>query len=840
MDSNDKTRIVTIGAQDQRGDDDIDKTLSTDEFEKLQPSMHTALAAAGANIGSPDITLFFPPEGPQPQHVVKAPSSSPSAITKTVIKGRFELDTLLGVGGMGTVYKALDRRKIEAGDSKPYVAIKLLNDDFRNHPDAFISLQSEARKCQTLAHPNIVNVFDFDREGELVYMTMEFLEGSPLDKLLLTNPLGLPHDEAFTILKEISHALSHAHSYGIVHSDFKPGNIFITKEKGAKVFDFGIARAATEGSAKHALGDKTLFDPSNLSALTPAYASYEMLKGKEPSTQDDVYALACVAYQLFGGVHPFNRTPADKAYKEKLKPQRLRQLSRRQWRALEAALEFTRDKRTPTVDQFIHDFFGKPVWLWVGSVVATLSVSVAALAFSVYNSDSSVQAEKIKKVVTQELQEEHLAQRAADKKDEIDRVIGLATLSRGWERNIRTMLNEFIEISPEETGYRDVVEKQVSHLFLEGAKRQLSKNRLDLAENLLARANDWYERPQATTEIGQDIDQIRQILETAKLKAERQAEEEQQQKEAAEARKAALAFDNKIKAANLQLQQQLECDFQMDIIDGVAGALQRLARLDQTRARQSRPAAARTLRNCMHKLSKTDPFKAELLLRQAQSILPGEEIITNTQLDYCRHLTPGSGGNGDRHTCRDRLNNGSWGPTMVSVKTSVGKASAIGKYEVTFGELEPFCRVTKKCKNILLGKTNMPATSIPISLARDYLGWLSFQTGNEYRLPNVQEWLIAANGKDEREASDRNCYVKYAGIERGYAMFEAQQGSQNTFGLVNHVGNAQEWALDNAGNIFALGGHHEDPMNRCLATTKRPHNGKSDSLTGFRIARDIN
>lgn len=836
MDSYEKPRIAKIGAKGQR--EDIDKTISMDEFEKLKPAMKSAIASAGANIGSPDVTLFFPPDSPQQAHVKQSPSS-PSAITKTVIKGRFELDTLLGVGGMGTVYKALDRRKIEAGDSKPYVAIKLLNDDFRNHPDAFISLQSEARKCQALAHPNIVNVFDFDREGELVFMTMEFLEGLPLDKLLIENPLGLAHDKALSVLKEISEALSHAHSYGIVHSDFKPGNIFVTKEKGSKVFDFGIARAATEGSAKHSLGDRTLFDASNLSALTPAYASYEMLKGKEPSTQDDVYALACVAYQLFGGCHPFNRTPADKAYKEKLKPERLRQLSRRQWRALEAALEFTRDKRTPTVDQFIHDFFGKAVWRLVGSLGAALSVSLAALAYSIYNSDNTIEAEKIKKVVTQELQEEHLAQRASDKKDEIDRVIGLATLTEDWERNIRSMLDEFIAIAPEEIAYQQAIEKRMSNLLLAGAKDQLERNRLALSENMLSRAKEWQQSPAQAIEIEDKINGLREQLELARREAERRVAEQELQREAAAARAAARAFDNKVQKAALALQQQLDCKLQMNITGGVSAALQRLTDLDPTRARQTRPAVARTLSNCMHRLSKTDPFKAELLLRDAQTLLPNQEIIVNTQLDYCRHLTPGSGGKGDRHTCRDRLNNGSWGPTMVSIKTSLRQAAAIGKYEVTFGELEPFCRVTKKCKNILLGKSGMPATNIPISLANDYLGWLSFQTGNQYRLPSPQEWLLAADAKDGREASDRNCYLKYAGIEKGYAMFPAQVGSENALGLVNHVGNAQEWAIGAQGEIVALGGHHEDPMNRCLSTTKRAHNGKSDALTGFRVARDI-
>ena len=91
------------------------------------------------------------------------------------------LKKVLGVGGMGKVYKALDLLKYEAKDKKPYVAVKLLNEDFKNHPEAFISLQRESSRQQKLAHPNIVTIYDFDRvggPGTPVFITMEFMEGT--------------------------------------------------------------------------------------------------------------------------------------------------------------------------------------------------------------------------------------------------------------------------------------------------------------------------------------------------------------------------------------------------------------------------------------------------------------------------------------------------------------------------------------------------------------------------------------------------------------------------------------------------------------------------------------
>jgi hypothetical protein len=86
------------------------------------------------------------------------------------LNGRFVLEECVGFGGMGTVYKALDLRKLEASDRKPYIAIKVLNVQFQGHPKSLIALQREARKAQALAHQNIVAVYDFDRDGSMVYL----------------------------------------------------------------------------------------------------------------------------------------------------------------------------------------------------------------------------------------------------------------------------------------------------------------------------------------------------------------------------------------------------------------------------------------------------------------------------------------------------------------------------------------------------------------------------------------------------------------------------------------------------------------------------------------------
>ncbi|MDR5739591.1 MULTISPECIES: protein kinase domain-containing protein [unclassified Caballeronia] len=269
------------------------------------------------------------------------------------LNNRFVLEECLGIGGMGTVYKALDLRKLEASDRRPYVAIKVLNLQFRGNPKSLIALQREARKAQQLAHRNIVTVYDFDRDGAIVYLTMEYLSGQPLSKILRSPKFkGMPFHEMFRIFKGMATALAYAHERGFVHCDFKPANVFVTDAAEVKVIDFGIARVIQRPEEDT---EATVFDPGSLGALTPAYASPEMLEHREPDPRDDIYALGCIAYELLTGKHPFDRVPALQAKSAGMKPQRPDNLGNKQWKALKAALAFEREERTPTVAQFLDE-----------------------------------------------------------------------------------------------------------------------------------------------------------------------------------------------------------------------------------------------------------------------------------------------------------------------------------------------------------------------------------------------------------------------------------------------------------------------------------------------------
>ena len=267
------------------------------------------------------------------------------------LKDRFVLLEKLGQGGMGVVFKAKDLLKVEAQDKDPYVAIKVLTDAFKKYSGSFIALQREASKAQRLAHPNIATVYDFDRDGNTVFMTMEYLQGKPLNQLIKEiNKKPLKLDHALHIIEELCSGLAYAHEKFLIHSDFKPGNCFLLNDGHVKLLDFGIARASTQTDEER---ENTMFDPAKLSAVTPAYATPEMFAGMNPDPRDDIYGLACVAYQLLaGGKHPYNKVASPKIKELGIKPKPIKGLNRRQQKTLMKALTVVREERIDEVEKF--------------------------------------------------------------------------------------------------------------------------------------------------------------------------------------------------------------------------------------------------------------------------------------------------------------------------------------------------------------------------------------------------------------------------------------------------------------------------------------------------------
>ncbi len=363
-----------------------DKLSSEDEFDQdktviLPPDkQHSVISGVPAATQKPKKTKLGMPPGVreaaaskqqnQSSKSTEESSNEPKVGPGKVLKGRYDLFEKLGEGGMGVVYKALDRRDVEAGNTI-FIAIKVLNDAYKSNPDVLKALHSEARKTQQLKHPNIITVFDFDRDDDAVFMTMEYMNGATLDYMIKSNPNGLKFKDVISVIDQLGHALSFAHSNRVIHCDFKPGNIFIDRANNAKILDFGIARVSSLTQANR-------FDAGILGALTPAYASLEMLQGDDPDPRDDIYAFACVIYELLTGRHPFNRNDARRAKYNNQKPKEIKSLNRKQWHALKKALAFDRAQRSKNIEELLNGLHGRnDTWLYaLGGVVVAAGVGL--------------------------------------------------------------------------------------------------------------------------------------------------------------------------------------------------------------------------------------------------------------------------------------------------------------------------------------------------------------------------------------------------------------------------------------------------------------------------------
>ncbi|MDJ0700447.1 MAG: protein kinase [Woeseiaceae bacterium] len=267
----------------------------------------------------------------------------------SLLRDRFLLQEKVAGGSMGVVYKALDRRLAESGSDDQYVAIKVLSPKLAKNGNALRALQQEAAKGRCLAHQNIVRFVDLDRDDDLYFIVMEWLEGKNLAKVLddpKTKTMKLP--QALKIIKQIGEALAYAHRCGIVHADVKPGNIILTPYGEAKLFDFGVARVKQVQNK-----DKQEFDPGTLGGVTPAYSSMQVLTGEEPAPSDDVFSLACLFYRMLAGYRVFGPRNAAEAAEEGMKPQRIEILDDAQWNALKKALSYARVTRFDSIDEFL-------------------------------------------------------------------------------------------------------------------------------------------------------------------------------------------------------------------------------------------------------------------------------------------------------------------------------------------------------------------------------------------------------------------------------------------------------------------------------------------------------
>jgi Protein kinase domain/Calx-beta domain len=307
-----------------------------------------------------DSTLRDPPppppprlDDPKPVDTRPAPRTAPPPVTELrpglVLRSRYVLDEPLAAGGTAIVYSARDLRREGTAPGDDRIAIKFLRPENRNRLEAIESLRREFHYAQALSHPNIARVFDLDCDAGLWFLTLELLEGETLAAFIRRQTEPLAPRRALDILRACADALGCAHDRGVVHGDFKPGNVFINRVGQVRVLDFGAATASWQTGA------------GRTATATPRYASPQVLGGERPERRDDIFSFACVAYELLNGCHPFGRRSSLEARAAHAELGRAWNLSPRQWHALESALSWDREQRPTSLRTLVADLASSDV-----------------------------------------------------------------------------------------------------------------------------------------------------------------------------------------------------------------------------------------------------------------------------------------------------------------------------------------------------------------------------------------------------------------------------------------------------------------------------------------------
>ena len=248
-----------------------------------------------------------------------------------------------------------------------------------------------------------------------------------------------------------------------------------------------------------------------------------------------------------------------------------------------------------------------------------------------------------------------------------------------------------------------------------------------------------------------------------------------------------------------------------------------------------------TVAQCIVQLGETDFERAQALRDDAVSAFGAVGALADVRLDPCArsYLVDNGGQPGRGGYCVDEFLEPvaqgrdqplTVGPRLIVVTVDGGRV-AIGKHEVSWAQINPFCVATARCQP--RDDLSLPVSGVDVATVERYLAWLSSMTGFSYRLPTLAQWRAAAAGEVD---ANRNCRVNAGGVERGGKAQAVTLGKANAAGAVNVHGNVQEWVRGDAG-LLAVGGSYEDPIAQCVGETLRSHDGSADGSTGFRVAR---
>jgi len=642
-----------------------------------------------------------------------------------------------------------------------------------------------------------------------------------------------------------------------------------------------------------------IFDAAALGGLTPAFASKASLQGNAPNATDDVFAAALVIYQILTGKHAYNRIPADKIDSRATAIERPRQLSTRQWRALSGALALEEADRVASVVDLSAGLFEKSQWptrllvLGLGCIAATFwffnlqkddeirvaqeqavqAVQVGRVEAGLTRITELIELQVFDAAWEQRIDDElgHLAKLEESANLLVDaraqvaalyeaKVLSTADLSaaislalRGerygsmnlaWqslEERLQVKLEQELASTTEDVGRDETwvsnIEDLLESIALVADKSNRGVSRHAAMVALLEVNSSYLVWLESATvdELKLYADNVLSIVEGREFDIER-----------VESSRREIASRTELFAKKLQRDrvQRNVVTFGTAFVESgcpVQG-------LDDLRAEYATMLAsegvikhdliARTdelIAACVDRMSAIDPA-ASASLRQASIAAFGALPLTAAvRIDPCdRQYLVGAGARGGRAgICMDDAHGA---PEMVVV-TVKNSTLAVARYEVSGAEYQEYCKQTNRvgCE---IGDATHPVANVSVQDARSYATWLSATTGFNYRLPTHEEWLAFASVDVGVPDANRNCRVDVGGVSRGGASVPTNLGTPNSLGVVNALGNVAEWA-ESADGLYSVGGHFDNALDQCIASTKVLSSGEPALNQGMRLVREL-
>lgn len=325
--------------------------------------------------------LGGPPSIPVKEPTPYRPNKNPTLLAE-LMEGqeigpdnhRFRLKRELGSGAMGRVWQAHDLAAEALEGGTHYKAIKVVAPELMNAKRALENLKREALRASKLKHPNIINVNGWQQgTDKWLFVEMEYLEGQDLDHLLYAEgEHGLPLERVFGLVQQMAQALDYAHQeHNLIHRDLKPGNIYITGTDRITLLDFGLAYQLRQ--SRSSVANAAKIDSSG----TPIYMPPEAFVAGRPDFRQDVYALACLTYELLTGQPPYSEDAA-RNRPVTLYPPQPDEISQQTWEVFKQGLAFNQEERPVSAGEFYQKFYSthqeEKCLLDVGSRIDSLRI----------------------------------------------------------------------------------------------------------------------------------------------------------------------------------------------------------------------------------------------------------------------------------------------------------------------------------------------------------------------------------------------------------------------------------------------------------------------------------